>query len=246
MKNFLPKIRILLILVIGLVGSGQMHAQTAKTKPAPKPTPKPKVAAVKTPAAPQRSATGSLSPLEAEIFSEINSLRANPGGYVKYLEQLRPNFSGTMLTYSNGTKMMTSEGAAGIDDAIATLKKTKPLPAFKLSPGLTRAAADHLADLRKNNHPGHNGTDGSWPPNRVDRYGFWSLEVKENISYYAQSVRDILLNMLIDDGNPKRDHRKNLLSTNLKFAGLSAGESKLFGRLCVVVFAGEFSEKAGK
>jgi uncharacterized protein YkwD len=142
--------------------------------------------------------------------------------------------------------MITNEGVAGINDAIATLKKTKPLPAFKLSTGLTKAAGDHLADLIKNNYTGHKGTDGSWPPNRVDRYGFWSLEVKENISYYAQSVRDIILNMLIDDGNPKRDHRKNLLSTNLRSAGLSAGESKMFGRLCVVVFAGEFSERSGK
>ncbi|HEV7644191.1 MAG TPA: CAP domain-containing protein [Pyrinomonadaceae bacterium] len=240
MKNFLQKIRVLLIFVMGLVGSGQIYAQTAK----PKPTPKPKAAVVKT-AAPSRSANG-LSPLEAEIFSEINTLRANPGEYIKYLQQLRPNFSGTLLTYSNGTRMITNEGVAGIDDAIATLKKTRSLPAFKLSPGLARAAGDHLADLIKNNYTGHKGADGSWPPNRVDRYGFWSLEVKENISYYAQSVRDIVVNMLIDDGNPKRDHRKNLLSTNLRFAGLSAGESKMFGRLCVVVFAGEFSERSGK
>jgi uncharacterized protein YkwD len=236
MKNFLPKIRVLLIVVIGLMGSGQMLAQTAK----PKPTPKPKASA-KTPAV-QKSATG-LSSLDTEIFNEVNSLRANPGEFIKYLEQLRPNFSGTLLTYSNGTRMITNEGVAGIDDAIATLKKTKPLPAFKLSPGLAKAAGDHLADLIKNNYTGHKGTDGTWPPNRVDRYGFWSLEVKENISYYAQSVRDIIVNMLIDDGNAKREHRKNLLSTNLRYAGLSAGESKMFGRLCVVVFAGEFSER---
>jgi uncharacterized protein YkwD len=238
MRNFSPKIRVLLILVISVLGSGQIYAQ-AKPKPASKPKGTP--ARTQTP----KPAAG-LSALESEILSEINNLRANPGVYIKYLEELRPNFSGTMLTYSNGLRMITNEGVGCVDDAIAALKKTKPLPAFKLSPGLAKASGDHLTDLAKNNFTGHKGSDGSWPPNRVERYGFWGLEVKENISYRAQSVRDIILNMLVDDGNPKRDHRKNLLSSNLRFIGLSAGDSKMFGRLCVVVFAGEFSEKTGK
>jgi len=238
MENFFKGIRAILILTILTVCGAGASAQSAK----PKATPKPKDTPAQRPPAVQKAPTG-LTVLETELFSEINVLRANPAVYIKYLEQLKTNFSGTSLMFSDGTRMITAEGVGGVQEAINALKNTRPLAPFKLSPGLSKAAALHIADLVKNNSTGHKGSDGSWPPNRVDRYGFWSLEVKENISYRAQTVRDIILNMLIDDGNPKRDHRKNLLSSNLRFAGLSIGESKMYGRLGVIAFAGEFTEK---
>ncbi len=218
----------------------QAQAQSSKTKPKPAATPKSQPGAVKT----VLDAKSNPQPgLENEIFAEINSLRSNPAAYIKYLEQMRANFKGNLVALSDGTQLLTSEGGSVVDDAIAFLKNTKPLGTFKLSPGLARAASDHLRDLIGKNITGHKGSDGSWPPNRADRYGFWSLEVKENISYRAKSVRNIVLNMLIDDGNPKREHRKNLLSSNLKFVGLSVGEGQTYGRLCVLVFAGDFTEK---
>jgi len=240
MKKYYTALRLVLVFTAILLCGSPLQAQSAK----PKPTPKPKATPVKTlVAAAEPRPNSPLGALETEIFTEIGNLRADPASYVRYLEQMKPKFNGTSVMLSDGTRLITNEGAAAVADAIATLKNTRPLAAFKFSPGLAKAAAQHLQDLIKNNLSGHKGSDGSWPPNRVDRYGFWSLEVKENISYRAQSAREIVLNMLIDDGNPKREHRKNLLSSNLRFAGLNVGEGKTYGRLCVVVFAGEFTEK---
>jgi hypothetical protein len=47
----------------------------------------------------------------------------------------------------------------------------------------------------------------------------------------------------LDDGNLKRPHRKDLFNDNFKFVGLAAGDSKEFGKLCVVVLASGFTDK---
>jgi uncharacterized protein YkwD len=232
MEKFPNRTGSLLIFIVLLLCVGQIQAQTAKPKATPK-----------TKATPANTVTNSPSALDSAVWSEINALRANPGSYIKYLEELRANFNGTTLNFADGTRLITNEGVVAVNDAISSLKSAKPVGSFKMSAGLVKAASEHLQDMIKNNFSGHKGSDGSWPPNRADRQGFWSGEVKENISYRTQSARDILLNMLLDDGNPKRDHRKNLLSSNLKFAGLAVGDGKTYGRLCVVVFANEFTEK---
>jgi uncharacterized protein YkwD len=230
MKAFLRRMPVLLFFVMLCVFCLPAAAQKAK----PKPTPKTSVVPMK---------IAAFSGLETAVFEEINSLRANPAAYVKYLEEMKPRFKGNTLTYPSGTDLVTNEGVAAVNDAIASLKTTRPQAAFQLSPGLLNAASAHLLDMLKNNFTGHRGSDGSLPQKRVERFGRVSGDVKENISYYANTAREILMNMLLDDGNAKRDHRKNLLSSDLKYIGLSAGDSKSSGKICVVVFAPDFSEK---
>lgn len=240
-KKFYPEVRFLFLLLIVIFTAGSLLAQSSKTKPAPKPTSK-KTTKPKASPAPAPT-TGTMDPLEIKIMAEINELRADPPGYVKYLEQMRPDFNGKNLKLSDGRQLITNEGTAAVNDAINFLRAARPPGAFQLSPGLTKAAKDHLQDMIKKDMSGHKGSDGSLPTQRVERYGQWGLLVKENISYLAQTPREIVINMLLDDGNPKREHRKNLLSRDLRFVGLAAGDAKTLGRLCVMVFAGEFSEK---
>lgn len=239
---------LLLTAIIFFCSASASQAQNAKPKTTPKPTAvkptvstKPAPKSTPTPKTPIDQVT--LSPLERDVLNEITSLRSNPLSYITYLEALKNSFKNNVMTLSTGEKIITTEGKLAIEDAIATLKVTKALPAFKVSTGLTRSAVDHLTDMVKNDKSGHRGSDGSLPTGRVERYGTWSLSVKENISYRMKSARDIVLNMLIDDGNPKREHRQNLLSSNLRYIGPSAGVSKSSGQLCVLVFAGDFSEK---
>jgi uncharacterized protein YkwD len=251
-QKFSPEVYFLFILAIVILTGSQSFGQFSKTKPAPKPTPratpKPTASPAKTVSTAASGQSGdTLNALETKILAEINELRTDPSAYVKYLEQMKSNFNGNTLKLSDGMQLVTNEGAAAVNDAITFLKAARPLSVFRLSPGLTKAARDHLQDLIKKDMAGHKGSDGSLPPQRVERYGQWSVTVKENISYLAQTPRDIVINMLLDDGNPKREHRKNLLSKDLKVVGLAVGDGKTYGRLCVIVFAGEFTEKrAGK
>lgn len=243
MSKFNIAFRVVLILTTITFFNSFSHAQNSRSKPKPTPKATP-IAAVKP--TPTPVTTTQNFTLHDQVISQIAALRGDPSSFIKDLEKMKASFKNNLLTLSSGEQLTSAEGIVPIDEVLGILRLAKPLRAFSVSPGLNKAAADHIDDMVKNSLAGHKGSNGSFPPKRVEKYGTWSLAVKENISYRAKSARDIVLNMLIDDGNPKREHRNNLLSPSLRFIGASNGVSKTHGQLCVLVFAGEFTEKRTK
>src|SRR5258708_36187919 len=63
--------------------------------------------------------------------------------------------------------IVTQEGTAAVDEAIAVLRATAPLPPLAMHPGLTRAAQDHVAWQRPRGEIGHGGGSGSTPSGRL-------------------------------------------------------------------------------
>lgn len=240
--------RVVLILTTITFFNSFVQAQNSRSKPKPTPKPTPKAAVKPTPKpTPATKITASTAAqtftLQDQVISQIAALRSDPSSFIKDLEAMKASYKDNLLTLSSGERLTSSEGLAPINEVLGILRAAKPLRTFSVAPGLNKAAADHIDDMVKNDLTGHKGSNGSFPPKRVEKYGTWSLAVKENISYRAQSARDIVLNMLIDDGNPKREHRNNLLSPSLRFIGAGSGVSRSQGQLCVLVFAGEFTER---
>lgn len=187
--------------------------------------------------------TVKLPKFETEILAELNLFRTNPAAYAKHLEDYLKSFNGKYFKNGEGIDLESFEGKTPVVEAIAVLKQTAPLPEFKTADGMVKGALDHSQDLQKNNRTGHRGTDGSLPMDRVSRYGIAASGVFENISYSTNTARDVVLTMLIDDGNANRNHRKNLLNPQLKIVGLAAGDSKDAGKFCVLVLAASFAAK---
>lgn len=184
-----------------------------------------------------------LSPREKQIVAEMNFARANPAQYAAYLEQLRPLYSGNELKRPGKPSVVTAEGVAALDEAIRFLRSATPLAPLQVSKGLCSGARDHALDLLRSNGMGHRGSDGSFVEQRVGRYGSWQKEVGENIAYEAASAREAVVNMLIDDGAPKRGHRKNIFNPNFGVAGVAVGDPAAPQTTCVVTLAGGFSER---
>lgn len=189
------------------------------------------------------SASANLTGLEAEVLAEINKVRTNPQEYAKIFEEYLKTNSGKVFKI-DGTELLTFEGRTPVEEVIAALKQLSPLPEYKALDGLTKAAKDHAQDLSKNNKSGHEGSDGSMPDTRIARYGI-AYQINENISYNTKTARRVVMTMLIDDGTSSRNHRKNILSTNLKFIGIATGENKDMKNFCVIVFADTFVDKKG-
>ena len=87
--------------------------------------------------------------------------------------------------------------------------------------GLARAAADHVRDTGRRGLIGHTGSDGSDLTKRIARYGTWSGEIGEEISYGIHGAREVIVDLLIDDGVATRGHRKSLLNPRWRHVGIA-------------------------
>jgi uncharacterized protein YkwD len=187
------------------------------------------------------TATG-LSQAEQDLLTEINQARANPGSYASYLENLKPSFSGKEYQPTGRPALITQEGWAAVDDAIKFLRATKPLSPLTPSTGLSLSAQVHVKDQGGAGTTGHKGTNNSLIEQRVKAFGNWQGAIGENLTYGNESARERVLTWLIDDGFGSRGHRKRLLSSDYRVAGLSCGPHPEFGQMCCLTLAGGFTD----
>lgn len=184
-----------------------------------------------------------LSPLEQEIVQEINLARTRPQEYISYLQQMRPFFKGNIYQPPGRNALTTQEGASALDEAIGALRQTQPLKPYELSRGMCLGANVLVKDQGPKGFTGHKGTDGSYCEQRIERFGTWQGTVGENISYGKDAARQRILTLLIDDGVANRGHRTRLLSPDYKVVGVSCGDHTQLGIMCVITFAGGYTDK---
>ncbi|MBE7411121.1 MAG: CAP domain-containing protein [Leptospiraceae bacterium] len=184
-----------------------------------------------------------LTPLEKEVLDEINLLRQNPPKYSEILVEYKKYFDGKLIRVPGKIAIRTNEGISAVDEAIRELKKAESLETLQYSKGLSLASKSHVNDTGPKGSVGHTGTDGSTPSSRMNRFGKWDLLSAENISYGYNVARDVLIQLIVDDGVPSRGHRLNLLKKGIHYAGVGCGDHKMYKSMCVMNFAGKYTEK---
>lgn len=184
-----------------------------------------------------------ISDLEHRVVGELNQARAHPRQYAANLAALRKHFKGHELHRPGNVIIVTQEGVNAVDEAIAFLKSTKPLPALKLSRGMSRGARDHVNEQGPAGETGHDSMNGNKPWDRVSRYGIWQEIIGENISYGSDDAKMVVMGLIIDDGVPDRGHRKNIFNPRFRVAGVACGPHSSFRTMCVITFAGGYEEK---
>jgi len=181
--------------------------------------------------------------LAREVAAETNQLRRDPTSYVASLEALLPRFDGLVLERRGRPFLRTEEGASAVQEAITALRAARPAPPLEWSPGLARAASDHVRDQGPVGGTEHEGTDGSDPARRMERYGRWRGAVAENIAYGENPAREVVLQLLIDDGVPARGHREALLDPEWGVSGVACGRHRDYGQMCVMDYAAGYEER---
>ncbi|MFO1471037.1 MAG: CAP domain-containing protein [Turneriella sp.] len=184
-----------------------------------------------------------LSKLENEILQEMNLARTAPQTYAKLLEDYRNTFEGNLVKRPGQPDLQTNEGTSAVDEAIGFLKKQEALGALRPSKGMSKAAKDHVRDQGPTGQVGHVGTNGSDIETRLNRHGKWDIRIAENISYGMKTGRSVVIQLIVDDGLPKRGHRDNIFEAKFQRAGIACGPHKVYGIMCVQTFAGEYNEK---
>ncbi len=187
---------------------------------------------------------GYLTSYEKEIVYEINLFRSNPAEYAdKYIAPLAKLYKGKLLFYPGDKPLQTKEGVKALNECVKDLKKAQPVSIVYPDKGLSEAASDHVKDQSRTGKTGHYGSDWSDSRKRIERYGDWKTRIGENIAYGGISARQIVIYLLIDDGQSDRGHRKNFLRPEFKEVGVAAGNHPLYNNMVVMDFAGSFVEK---
>lgn len=180
-----------------------------------------------------------MTAIEREMIYEINRVRSNPKSYIEYLQpllndatiklkQFGKGFKNYSLTLTSSTKngkeirtldttwhYTNVEEVKAITTLIDELKKLNPLSVLKPDSGIYNAAKKHAND--QNAHGWrlmHTGSDGSDPWDRITSFSPTMSFGNENIAGNSKKIitaRDIVLQLLIDDGIPAYGHRYNLL-----------------------------------
>jgi hypothetical protein len=181
--------------------------------------------------------------LAREVAEETNLLRRDPPSYARNLDVLLPRFDGLVLERPGRPFLRTEEGSPAVQEAIAALRAARPLMALQWSPGLARAASDHVRDQGPVGGTEHRGTDDSDPAQRMERYGQWGGAVAENIAYGENPAREVVVQLLIDDGVPSRGHRDALLDPGWGLSGVACGRHRDYGQMCVMDYAVGYVER---
>lgn len=184
-----------------------------------------------------------LSDLENAVLDELNLARTNPQTYVRILEDYRRQFKGRLVQRPGKIDLQTIEGTAAVDEAIRALKQRQPMAGFRVSRGMSRAAMDHVKDTGPRGTTGHQGADGSSPFTRMQRYGAYARAAAENIGYGNESGREVVIQLIVDDGVRSRGHRNNILDDRLQVVGIACGPHRKYAVMCVQTFASDYEEK---
>jgi uncharacterized protein YkwD len=105
---------------------------------------------------------------------------------------------------------------------------------------LARSGAELVRAQAKSKETGH-GSGRLAMARRIQRHGDWTIAIGEAISYgpyVAERGRDVIAQLIVDDGVPSRGHRKTLYDKDYRLAGVSCGPHPTFETVCVIDFAG--------
>jgi uncharacterized protein YkwD len=174
------------------------------------------------------------SSLERGILDDINRLRASPRAYASLVKKWR---------IPDETSFSSEDAVHVLDEAVAELQSIRvDRGELTLSPGLSRAASDHVRDSGSRGLVSHMGSDGSSFSARIERYGVWSGSSAENIAYGLNDPRETVIAQLVDYGVAGRGHRKNLLDPAWRYVGIACGPHKTYGTMCVIDFAASYRD----
>jgi len=105
-----------------------------------------------------------------------------------------------------------------------------------MNDNLIKAAKDHVEDIGPKGECGHDGSDGSTPSERIERYVQWDKGCCENIDFGSKNAVDVIMSLIIDDGVDGRGHRENIFTEEIKHGGIYCGTHTQFGTCTVCVY----------
>ena len=178
---------------------------------------------------------------EKDIIREINALRTNPKEYANKVAESKKFFKDNSKIWKDPNAkagIKTEEGPAAYDEAIDFLqKKAVAVPALTPSKGLNKISGDFLAEFQKN-------ADANIEIDSVvSKYGDFTGNFRRLIQFGSESPQQIIINLVVCDGDKSRGHRDALLADNLKRVGVAHGTHDTYRNCTVITACTKFDNK---
>lgn len=181
--------------------------------------------------------------IEEALFKEQNELRKNPQSYIEKLETSLNNYQNKILSRENETPIPTYEGIDAVKDAINFLKKQEPVSELIYSKEISLSCKDLINDIGPKGLVSHEGTETKYIYNRLEKYCDWDGAIAENLDFGFKIPINIIMNMIIDDGDENRYQRQNLFYPDFKYVGIGVGPHRDYGTCVVIEYAYNIREK---
>ena len=170
--------------------------------------------------------------MERDLIYEVNKVRRDPAGYVDKLVRYKNYFQGNVWKHpDNKAGIKTEEGAAAVDEAIQFLRsQAQRVDELTPSKGLNKVAADFLREFQKD----ANANVELDPV--ISRYGNFTGNFRRLVQFGSDTAEQVVINLLVCDGDRSRGHRDALLADGLKRIGVAYGTQETY-RFCSVIVA---------
>lgn len=180
-----------------------------------------------------------LTNTETEVVKELNFARTNPKKYAAFLRTYLSHINGDKYQLPGGCPLYLHEGKKAVEEAIQFLENLAPMKPFKGSKTLSTAAKDHALEQGRTGETGHYGANGSTIESRIEKHAQWLGSIGENCHYGSDVARDIVIDLIIDDGIADRGHRNNIFSSAFTAVGVAVVDHSKYGTVCVQDFAAD-------
>ena len=129
-----------------------------------------------------------MSSRETQMVNEINLVRSDPPGYVKFIKEYLK------------TAHLSKHGITVANELMDELKRLQPLGSLIVSWDMYREARDYGKLMMENNITEHS-----------------DLPYNENLSFGIENIREAIIDLLIDEEIPNRGHRRNILKKEISY-----------------------------
>ena len=80
---------------------------------------------------------------------------------------------------------------------------------------------------------------------RLRNYGKIVTCYGENLSFHCDTAKQVVMQLVVDDGVPNRGHRENIFNNDFRCVGIYTGHHKDFDTMTTIDYAAAFV-KAGE
>ena len=168
-----------------------------------------------------------------QLVEEINLARTNPAGYASKVQEYIPHFQDKILKMPDQrVAIKTQEGAAAYEECVNFLRSAEPTEAHVPSRGLTRIANDFLSGVQSVD-PSQIGTIDMNAI--IDKYGSFQGNFSRAMEFGGSTPEQVVINLLVSDGDKSRSQRDALLNPILKRVGVAQGKHDIYRTVTIIV-----------